>query len=71
MSRKPARQVENGQNPDAERLRKVAGGLFAALSAMDPCEIRIHEFKPATGQGKAIRVTLYTTFDVPVPDDER
>jgi hypothetical protein len=71
MSRKPARQVENGPNPDAERLRNVAGGLAAALESLSPCETRIHEFKPATGQGKAIRVTLYTTFDVPVPDDER
>ena len=70
MSRKPVRPVESGPNPDAERLKKVAGGLFAALSAMDPCEIRIHEFKPVSGAGKCLRVTLYTTFDVPVPDDE-
>ena len=64
-------QVENGPNPDAERLRKVAGGLFAALSAMDPCEIRIHEFKPATGPENTLRVSVYATFDVPVPEDER
>ena len=71
MTRKPAPGPDLSAVADAKRLRKLSAGLSAALSRHEPREVRLHEFKPATGPENTIRVTLYATFDVPVPEDER